>query len=304
MILALRALGLGDLLTGVPALRALKRAHPAEELALAAPEPLRVLVKTAGLVDRFVAVDAALTQPPRPLPTMNGPIAIAVNLHGTGPESTDALRRLEPSALWSYGVPGAPEWNPDEHEIHRWCRLVAHYGCRADPTDLYLRPRRQPGQAVMVHPGAATADRRWPASRFAAVAASLADGGHRVRVSAGPGEQGLAADVVRMAGRRGVTAIAGLDLAALADAVEASTVVICGDTGIAHLASALGTPSVVIFGPQPPSRWGPPPVPRHQVLWHAEATRPAPGQPHPSLLRVRVTDVLAAACAALAAGPR
>jgi ADP-heptose:LPS heptosyltransferase len=44
--------------------------------------------------------------------------------------------------------------------------------------------------------------------------------------------------------------------------------VICGDTGVAHLATAYGTPSVVLFGPMPPALWGPPPERRqHLVLW-------------------------------------
>jgi ADP-heptose:LPS heptosyltransferase len=50
--------------------------------------------------------------------------------------------------------------------------------------------------------------------------------------------------------------------------VAGAALVLCGDTGIAHLATALGTPSVVLFGPVPPSLWGPPPDrPQHVALW-------------------------------------
>lgn len=291
MILALRALGLGDLLTVVPALRALKRARPTDTLVLASPSPLRPLVTMARLADRFLPVDSAVSGPPRPFAPPDEPVTVAVNLHGHGPQSTEVLRRLRPAALWSYGVPGAPVWNPDDHEVLRWCRLVEHHGAPADPTDVILRPRRGPGDGVIVHPGAAAADRRWPADRFAAVAADLADRNHAVRVTAGPGEEALARAVVRETNRPTVTVADGLDLPSLADLVSDSALVVCGDTGIAHLATALCTPSVVIFGPQPPSRWGPPPLPRHHVLW-----RP------PSVLAVPVSEVLAEALDALSAG--
>ncbi|HSX97856.1 MAG TPA: glycosyltransferase family 9 protein, partial [Streptomyces sp.] len=81
--------------------------------------------------------------------------------------------------------------------------------------------------------------------------------------------------------------------ARLSALVAAARAVVSGDTGIAHLAVAHATPSVTLFGPVPPSRWGPPAHPRHQVLWH---TGPD-GDPHgrrtdPVLLRIRPEDVL------------
>jgi len=45
----------------------------------------------------------------------------------------------------------------------------------------------------------------------------------------------------------------------LAALVAEASLVVCGGTGIAHLATAVGTPSVVLFGPVPPEHWGPPP---------------------------------------------
>ena len=65
--------------------------------------------------------------------------------------------------------------------------------------------------------------------------------------------------------------------------------------GAAHLASAYGTPSVVLFGPAPPEIWGPPPGP-HIVLTRAELRRgdTFAHRPDPALLAVTVQDVLAA----------
>lgn len=302
MILALRALGLGDLLTAVPAIRALQRIGA--PLTLAVPRSLHEIVAWAGLAERTVDVASAVDAPPRPL-AAPGPVQLAVNLHGQGPQSTDVLRRLGPDQLWAYDTPGAPAWDPGEHEVRRWCRLVEHHGCRTDPADLFLAPDSGAGDGVLLHPGANGPLRRWPADRFAVVARALALRGERVTVTAGRGEEGLAATVVAAADHKAVTMVDGLSLVGLAEQVGRSALVISSDTGVAHLATALCRPSVVVFGPVPPSRWGPPPLPRHRALWRPTTDSDAsitPDGPHPSLLRVSVADVLDAAAAVRAAG--
>lgn len=81
------------------------------------------------------------------------------------------------------------------------------------------------------------------------------------------------------------------DLEGLAALVAAAGRVLCGDTGVAHLATSLGTPSVVLFGPVAPAQWGPPPLARHVALWAGRR-----GDPHgvtidPGLLRLDVDEV-------------
>lgn len=292
----LRALGLGDLLTALPALRGLRRSFAGAELVLAAPAALRPLADQAQLADRFWPVPAAVRAPPTGLAWPEPPPALAVNLHGCGPQSTAALRELRPGRLWSYGIAGGPAWDPAEHEVRRWSRLVEHYGGRTYAEDLYLSAPSERAGSAIIHPGAASAARRWPARRYARVAAGVAGHGVDVRISAGPGEYDLAAAVARAAGLPPAAVLAGLDLRGLTEAVSASPLVVCADTGLAHLATACRTRSVVLFGPQPPSRWGPPPGPRHRVLWHPRPGEPdPPDRPHPALLRISATEVLEAA---------
>jgi ADP-heptose:LPS heptosyltransferase len=65
----------------------------------------------------------------------------------------------------------------------------------------------------------------------------------------------------------------------------------CGDTGVAHLATALGKPSVVLFGPTPPALWGPPSAGRHTVLWKGRASDPFADRPAPGLLAIQPAEV-------------
>jgi ADP-heptose:LPS heptosyltransferase len=161
-----------------------------------------------------------------------------------------------------------------------------------------LPPARSgPGGPVVLHPGAASRSRRWPPERFAAVARVLSARGEQVVVTGGISERGLAAEVVRRAGLPPTASTAGaLDLPALADLVADASLVVCGDTGVAHLATAVGTPSLLLFGPVKPSQWGPAiDLDRHVVLWHGDGTGDPHGdEPDPALLRIDVDEVLSA----------
>ena len=307
-LLAYRALGLGDFLTGVPAYRALARAFPAYDVVLAAPEVLRPLTGLTGAVSELLPT--AELAPPR---WRGSPPDIAVNLHGRGPQSTRLLAAMRPGRLLAFGCSAAgtdgPRWTADEHEVTRWCRLLAESGIPADPTELQLaRPPVPPPVpwATVVHPGAADPARRWPAERFADVASSLSAAGHTVVVTGGPAEVDLARDVARRAGLPDEHVLAGtLDLGRLAALLSAARLLICGDTGVAHLATAYRTPSVLIFGPMPPALWGPPPGrTEHRVVWAGRVDGEAGAGPHPSLLAVDVDAVLEAVGSVAGPTPR
>ena len=85
------------------------------------------------------------------------------------------------------------------------------------------------------------------------------------------------------------------DLLGLAALVAVAGRVVCGDTGVAHLATALRTPSVVIFGPTSPALWGPPPArPEHISLWAGRPGNPHASQADAGLLAIGVEEVAAA----------
>lgn len=134
--LVYRALGLGDLLTGVPALRMLRRALPGHRIVLAAPAAQTGLITLAAVADEVIA-----TEELEPVAWTGPPPDLAIDLHGNGPASRDLLRVLDPGRLIGFDEPGGPAWDPDEHERHRWCRLLAESldaDTTADPDDVRL----------------------------------------------------------------------------------------------------------------------------------------------------------------------
>ena len=315
VLLALRALGLGDLLTAAPGLRGLAASFPGHRRLLACPSVLAPLVETIGA--GFETLPAGELEPL----SVRRP-DVAVNLHGRGPESHRILMATEPGRLIAFEQPTVPEswgqplWRPDEHEVRRWCRLLAESGLAADPADLILDVNRLPAApagtagATLIHPGAKSGARRWPVEKWALVAAGEARRGCRVLVSAGPGEHSLGRRLLELAGLPGDHLLHGLALDRLASAVAVCSRVVCADTGLAHLATATRTPSVVLFGPTPPGHWGPPANAAHRAIWRGPAGDPLAAEPHPGLLSIDPAEVLAAlgelpqrSAAALATNP-
>ncbi|PPF72134.1 glycosyltransferase family 9 protein [Rathayibacter sp. AY1E6] len=304
-ILALRALKLGDLLVAVPALKALRRGFPDHRLIMATTPWLEPIVDLVEGVDALVPTLRGLDDP---LPMAAGRVELGVNLHGNGPESRLRLREIAPERTLEFRVPtldpGAgpedprPLWIDGELERARWARLVNSIGLDADPEDVAIavpeEPASAPGAAV-VHIGAFYGSREWPEERFAAVARSLTAEGHRVVYTGGANEADRARRVAELAGTGEVLA-GELSLSGFAAVVAAAEVVVTVDTGAAHLASAYGVPSVVIFGPAPPEAWGPPASGPHVVLTDASLRRGDvfSAEPDPALLAVQVDDVLAA----------
>ena len=108
--------------------------------------------------------------------------------------------------------------------------------------------------AVALAPGAVGPSKRWPASAYATLARRLIADGFSVWVVGGPGEKELAAEIVGDTTARDLT---GTDLRMAILALAASAAAVSNDSGLLHVAAAVGTPAIGIFGPTSPWHWAP-----------------------------------------------
>jgi heptosyltransferase-2 len=135
-----------------------------------------------------------------------------------------------------------PQLTVPASEVATWRRRVGI------PSD--LRP------AVALAPGAVGPSKRWTTSGYAELAKRLTAAGIQVWVLGGPDERALAADIAGpdQANARDLT---GPDLRNAILALAAADVAVSNDSGLLHVAAAIGTPSVGIFGPTSPWHWAP-----------------------------------------------
>jgi heptosyltransferase-3 len=106
---------------------------------------------------------------------------------------------------------------------------------------------------IIIHPGSGSIRKRWPLARFLELADILEKKGLQPQFICGPAEQDLATELAKQ--NRPIHALN--ELTELADLLESAGGYIGNDSGVSHLASFLGLPGVVIFGPTDPLRWKP-----------------------------------------------
>jgi heptosyltransferase-2 len=177
------------------------------------------------------------------------------------------------------------------HEVDYWLDVVGILGARhpgqprlellVTPDDWAWAELNAPAGGVLLVPGsgAYSLARRWAPERFASVGQALADRhGLQPLVLSGlaPDEQALTHEVADLIGPAARIAPAAPTPQALGALVQRCRLVVANDGGVVHVATAVGTPVVAVFGPSNDRAWGPypPDAPRHQVVREQLACAP------------------------------
>ncbi|HYB71580.1 MAG TPA: glycosyltransferase family 9 protein [Candidatus Bathyarchaeia archaeon] len=261
---------LGDVLQAVPALRHLGAGAERSRLVFAGQPRLGRLLVELGLVDEARAFDGlgleALFTDAAPSPTLAALLrrsARVVSWFG----SRDATygRRLRELAAQPTIAPPVPE---DETPV--WRHLLGSLGVADVPPAEHTAPvalpaalagagrRAAPGRPLVVHPGSGGAWKLWPVERFAEVIGRIRRSRSLdVLVHQGPADAAPAQALLASLGPERVSLLVEPELPLLAGALAAGRVYLGSDSGVSHLAAAVGAPSVVLFPPATHRRWAP-----------------------------------------------
>lgn len=238
-----------------------------------------------------------------------------LDLHGIAKSAVQVLCARAARKL-GYDAPGAREGaerfyrekvmlpQPLPHRADRGYFLLRALGLRGAPTAPVLAPPDQPPDfwredqrpRVVLHPGASAfaAFKRWPLSKFVALAKRLHAHGVDPVISFGPGEDDLARALRADAGCGRLLDGRALGLRGLGAVFASTDVVVAADTGPLHIAAAAGAAVVALFGPKDPALYGPR-TPRQRLLFADVPCRPCKLRTCPSPQCVLGIDVDAAA---------
>ncbi|MGQ9681934.1 MAG: glycosyltransferase family 9 protein [Anaerolineae bacterium] len=288
-IAVLRALYLGDFLCAEPALRALKDRYPLADLYYIGLPWIEPLLRRYDSVSAFWPFPgcAGIAEVPHCPERTEAFLAqaqqlhldLAVQMHGSGPESNDFVASLGARVSLGYTPDGeaspltlaAPYPGDHVHETRKWLALVAHVGATApaqprlpilpeeeqEAADL-LRPLERARPAVALHVGSRDTGRRWQPERFAALANQLWDTyGCQIVLTGSPDDAPLTRAVQRACHAPLLDLTGRTSVGTLAALLQHVNLLVTNDSGPSHVAWACGVPSVVLFGPTDPARWAP-----------------------------------------------
>jgi len=272
-ILAVRFSSIGDVLLTTPLLRVLRRRYPAGRLTVLTKQAYAPLLSHNPNLDRVLALDGQRSLAGVAAELRASRYTHLLDLHDS--VRSRALRLLVPGQWNTYPKHRVARTllihtKRDHYAEHR--PVAERYFAAArtldvvpdgDPPDLFLAPEAQREVAdwfaaapldagrptIALAPGAAHATKRWPVEHWRTLLARLTEAGFQAVILGGHEDQAIAASVVEGAAS-GVRNVAGrFGLQGTAALLRRTAALVSGDTGVMHMATAVGTPVVALFGP-------------------------------------------------------
>ncbi|GAB4054319.1 glycosyltransferase family 9 protein [Spirosoma litoris] len=302
-IAVFRAIKLGDLLCAIPAFRALRQAFPKAHIALIGlPWAEEFVGCYSQYFDEFVSFPGWPGLPEQPLnpdrtvtflqAMQSRQWDVVLQLQGNGTLVNAMLHLFNAPVIAGYYLPDqrSERWVAktglympypiNTHEVLRHVWLIEFLGIaprgyelefslteadRCEARRLLHQIGAEPKPFICLHAGGISG-RRWPEHQFAAVADVLAEQGYTIVLTGTASEQAIV-ETVQMAMKYPSVSIVGkTSLRQLAAVVKEAALLVSNDTGVAHLAVACQTPSIVIFTSADPAEWGALDQSRHRAV--------------------------------------
>ena len=277
-ILIVKPSSLGDVIHALPTVRILRRAFPQAHIAWLINDTFAPILDGCPIIDRVIPFARRRLGCLTSLPEA---IRFARSLRSENFDWTVDLQCLLRSALISKlsgakrrtGLADGREGStlfyneivklppPPTHAVDRYLMLPRQLGLEVDRVEFPLggAPVAEREKLILINPGARWASKRWPADRFAelldALAARWPD--HRLALLGSPDERPLAESIAAGAKAKADILAGRTTLPELTALMRRARLMISNDTGPLHLAVAVGTPTVSMFGPTDPRRTGP-----------------------------------------------
>ncbi|CAA9533155.1 MAG: ADP-heptose--lipooligosaccharide heptosyltransferase II [uncultured Segetibacter sp.] len=288
-IVIFRALQLGDLLCAIPAIRALHKTYPAAEITLVGLPWAKMLTQRFDkYFHSFISFPGYPGLPEQAPDFRSYPdflknvqqqnFDLALQMQGKG-AITNPLVQLF-AAKKTAGFYKTGNYCPDKelfipypdrvHEIKRHLRLMEHLGVKSDSTDLEFPVTAedeedfekaqlpvQPGEYIIIHPGARSETRQWSPENFGAAADYCIKKGLRAVITGTKDEKEIVQKVLKSMRHKAIDATGKTTLGAVAVLIKNAHGLISNCTGVAHIAAALRTKSIVLTLHQEHGRWEP-----------------------------------------------
>jgi lipopolysaccharide heptosyltransferase I len=286
-ILVVRLGALGDIVHTIPAAAALRNALPGARIDWVVEAKHRALLDLVDGIDRVIPLEGRTLRAWSDVLTRLRQIRYDLALDFQGLMKSAVLARASGAArvagfsIWHLREKGArPFYSETDagvglepaqvagHVIQKNLRLLRVAGVTTTQVEFPIARLESPAanavveaaggrHFALINPGAAWPNKRWPAERFGEVAAFLRDvRGLASFVLWGPGEEDLAQEVAGASS--GAASVAPpTTIGDLLELGRAAALIVSGDTGPLHLAAAVGTPAVALFGPTDARRNGP-----------------------------------------------
>jgi ADP-heptose:LPS heptosyltransferase len=279
---------MGDCLLLTSPIRALKQEFPEFRISVLVESRFAPCFDGNPDIDEVIAVRSKFSIAARLLTRR---FHVIVNLHG-GPTSllyscltwgkSIGVEHYRGAKLYR-GIVPRPE--PEAHTVESTMAVMQWLGVRRkDPPALRYEFHAQEAARVqeslkgrpyvVVHPGAVLETKRWSTLRFGEIARKLAAQGFTIVVTAGPGEEQFASQVATE--NEHSVILLGLTIPELAELIRGARLYIGNDSGPMHLAAAVGTPVVAVWGSSDSRRWRPWGAP-YRVVQNPFECNPCPG---------------------------
>lgn len=261
-ILGLRGGALGDLVLTLPALREIRNAYPDAEIELLGVLP-QARLAVPEYVDRVERVDAIKFAPlfaqdefPESLRNRLSRFDLAVNFFA---DPNSVISRNLIAAGVKKVVGGLKQPSTEMHAVHFLAGVLEPLGLTLrDPVPaLAVGPRPAHSSRFAFHPGSGSADKNWPVSRWAELIRQCDGLFDDFLLVGGEADGVVVREFLSICEGPRLKTLLGADLAELSRALNACGVFAGHDTGVSHLAAAIGTPTVALFGPTAPNIWAP-----------------------------------------------